>query len=1211
MVGSPSASDNSPVAGASFTLSATVRNRGDGASGSTTLRYYRSTDATISTSDTEVGTDQVGGLSASGSSAESISLTAPSAGTYYYGACVAAVTGESDTGNNCSSSVTVTVSPVPTAPDLAVDAPSVSDNSPVAGGSFTLSATVRNRGDGASGSTTLRYYRSTDATISTSDTEVGTDAVGGLSASGTSAESISLTAPSAGTYYYGACVAAVTGESDTGNNCSSSVTVTVSPVPTTAPDLVVGSPTASDNSPVAGASFTLRATVRNRGSGASGSTTLRYYRSTNATISTSDTEVGTDQVNGLSASGSSAESISLTAPSAGTYYYGACVAAVTGESATGNNCSSSVTVTVSPVPTTPDLAVDAPTVSDNSPVAGASFTLRATVRNRGDGASGSTTLRYYRSTDATILTSDTEVGTDQVGGLSASATSAESISLTAPSAGTYYYGACVDAVTGESATGNNCSSSVTVTVSPVPTTPDLAVDAPTVSDNSPVAGASFTLRATVRNRGDGASGSTTLRYYRSTNATISTSDTEVGTDAVGGLSASATSAESISLTAPSAGTYYYGACVDAVTGESATGNNCSSSVTVTVSPVPTTPDLAVDAPTVSDNSPVAGASFTLRATVRNRGDGASGSTTLRYYRSTDASISSSDTEVGTDAVGGLSASATSAESISLTAPSAGTYYYGACVEAVTGESATGNNCSSSVQVTVSPPPPDLAVDAPTVSDNSPAAGASFTLRATVRNQGDGASGSTTLRYYRSTDAGITTSDTEVGTDPVNGLSASGTSAESISLTAPSAGTYYYGACVAAVTGESDTGNNCSSSVQVTVSPVPTTPDLAVDAPSVTNGNPTPGATFTLRATVRNRGSGASGSTTLRYYRSTDATISTSDTEVGTDQVNGLSASGSSAESISLTAPSAGTYYYGACVDAVTGESDTGNNCSSSVQVTVSPVPTTPDLVVGSPTASDNSPVAGASFTLRATVRNRGGAASGSTTLRYYRSTNATISSSDTEVGTDQVGGLSASGTSAESISLTAPSAGTYYYGACVAAVTGESDTGNNCSSSVQVTVSPVPTAPDLVATDAQNKIDLTWSAPSGNGGSAITAYDLRYIRSDAPDKADANWTVVEDVWSTGSGALTYELTGLSGGTQYDVQVRAVNGSGDGPWSATATGTPEPETQPTDFDGDGKTDLVDFFRFVDAYGGTDARFDLDGSGKVDFVDFFKFVDAFGS
>ena len=33
--------------------------------------------------------------------------------------------------------------------------------------------------------------------------------------------------------------------------------------------------------------------------------------------------------------------------------------------------------------------------------------------------------------------------------------------------------------------------------------------------------------------------------------------------------------------------------------------------------------------------------------------------------------------------------------------------------------------------------------------------------------------------------------------------------------------------------------------------------------------------------------------------------------------------------------------------------------------------------------------------------------------------------------------------------------------------------------------------------------------------------------------------------------LQYVLTGLTNGTQYDVQVRAVNSAGDGPWSATA------------------------------------------------------------
>ena len=86
---------------------------------------------------------------------------------------------------------------------------------------------------------------------------------------------------------------------------------------------------------------------------------------------------------------------------------------------------------------------------------------------------------------------------------------------------------------------------------------------------------------------------------------------------------------------------------------------------------------------------------------------------------------------------------------------------------------------------------------------------------------------------------------------------------------------------------------------------------------------------------RQPGDGESPATTLHYYRSTDATVTTSDTEVGTDAVGALLASGTSAESIDLTVPSTtGTYYYGACVDAVAGESDTTNNCSTSVQVDV-------------------------------------------------------------------------------------------------------------------------------------------------------------------------------------------------------------------------------------------------------------------------------------
>ena len=114
----------------------------------------------------------------------------------------------------------------------------------------------------------------------------------------------------------------------------------------------------------------------------------------------------------------------------------------------------------------PNLVVDLPTVSDSTPMAGASLTLNVTVRNRGDGSSDPTALRFYRSTDSTITSGDTEVGTDHVAGLDAPGSSAESILTYAPpTPGAYYYGACVDSVSGESDTTNNCSAVVAATVS--------------------------------------------------------------------------------------------------------------------------------------------------------------------------------------------------------------------------------------------------------------------------------------------------------------------------------------------------------------------------------------------------------------------------------------------------------------------------------------------------------------------------------------------------------------------------------------------------------------------------------------------------------------------------------------------------------------------------------------------------------------------------
>jgi hypothetical protein len=133
------------------------------------------------------------------------------------------------------------------------------------------------------------------------------------------------------------------------------------------------------------------------------------------------------------------------------------------------------------------------------------------------------------------------------------------------------------------------------------------------------------------------------------------------------------------------------------------------------------------------------------------------------------------------------------------------------VEAVTGETNTTNNCSASVQVTVSEPKPDLAVMGYSTSVLFPEPEATFTVRVTVWNHGDKSSAATTLRWYSSTDRTITTSDTQIGTDAVAELAASGNVDKTVELTAPtSPGRYFYGACVDAVTGESDTTNNCLS-----------------------------------------------------------------------------------------------------------------------------------------------------------------------------------------------------------------------------------------------------------------------------------------------------------------------------------------------------------------------------------------------------------------
>ena len=96
-----------------------------------------------------------------------------------------------------------------------------------------------------------------------------------------------------------------------------------------------------------------------------------------------------------------------------------------------------------------------------------------------------------------------------------------------------------------------------------------------------------------------------------------------------------------------------------------------------------------------------------------------------------------------------------------------------------------------------------------------------------------------------------------------------------------------------------------------------------------------------------------------------------------------------------------------------------------------------------------------------------------------------------------------------------------------------------------------PGAPTIGSVTAgTNTLTISWTA-SPDGGAAITAYDLQYIRTDDDETDPANWTLLDNVWTTtGGGTLQRVVGDLLDGLSYDLQVRARNSEGSGDWSDT-------------------------------------------------------------
>ncbi len=138
-----------------------------------------------------------------------------------------------------------------------------------------------------------------------------------------------------------------------------------------------------------------------------------------------------------------------------------------------------------------------------------------------------------------------------------------------------------------------------------------------------------------------------------------------------------------------------------------------------------------------------------------------------------------------------------------------------------------------------------------------------------------------------------------------------------------------------VTARDPDGGGATQRVSVTVTPP--APDLAFAGVSPASATLTPGSSVTLTFHVRNQGTVASSATTIRAMRSANPIVSTRDTELKSYSLSSLAASQDLTFPLTISvdaSTAAGTIYIGMCIDSVTDESNTRNNCSEGARLTI-------------------------------------------------------------------------------------------------------------------------------------------------------------------------------------------------------------------------------------------------------------------------------------
>jgi len=318
--------------------------------------------------------------------------------------------------------------------------------------------------------------------------------------------------------------------------------------------------------------------------------------------------------------------------------------------------------------------------------------------------------------------------------------------------------------------------------------------------------------------------------------------------------------------------------------------------------------------------------------------------------------------------------------------------------------------------------------------------------------------------------------------------------------------YYYKVAAVNANGTSPLSNEASATPQATVPSAPTglvasagnrNVMLSWTAPSSDGGSPITGYTI-----YRSTSPGREGT---RVYAT-----ATSSTYTDTAVTNGT------------------TYYYRVAAVNAVGRSQQSAEASATPQPTV----TAPSAPQGLAATGSNQAV---QLSWSAPASNGGAAV---TSYNVYRSTTA-----GGEGSTPVATGVTTTNFSDSPLN----NGTTYYYTVAAVNVAGTGPQSGEANATPQATAPFAPTG--LAASAGDRNVTLSWTAPSSDGGSPITGYNI--YRSTTPG-GEGNTALATGVTTT-----NYTDNSVTNGTTYYYTVAAVNAVATGPQTGEASATPRP------------------------------------------------------